>query len=47
MHKYLICIAVLAVAGFMASGCESEGQNSLKLACEAKYDNCSWSVIII
>lgn len=38
MHKYLICIAVLAVAGFMASGCESEGQNSLKLACEAKYD---------
>ncbi len=34
MRKYLICIAAISVAGCLASGCESEGQNALKLACE-------------
>ena len=34
MQKCLICMVVISVVGYIVSGCESEGQNALKLACE-------------
>ena len=35
MHRVLFCMAVISVAGCFANGCESEGQNILRMKCEA------------